>query len=52
VLKAGQCFVLDRPGLALVTAPIGHATVLVEAAALGAPCTGHRRPSDGFRRAA
>lgn len=52
VLKAGECFVLDRPGLALVTAPIGHATVLVEAAALGAPCTGHRRPSDGFRRAA
>jgi hypothetical protein len=52
VLKAGQCFVLDRPGLALVTAPIGHATVLVEAAARGAPCTGQRRPADGLRRAA
>jgi Protein of unknown function (DUF2917) len=30
VLEAGECFVLDRPGLALVSAPIGPATVVVE----------------------
>src|SRR5580658_3762248 len=33
VLKAGQCFVLDRPGLALVSAPVAPATVVIEAAA-------------------
>jgi len=29
VVKAGQFFVLDRPGLALVAAPIGPATIMV-----------------------
>ena len=42
VLKAGQCFVLDRRGLALVSAPVGPATVVVEKAAGGVPCSGQR----------
>jgi hypothetical protein len=33
VIHAGQSFVLDRPGLALVSAPIGPADVVVQAAA-------------------
>ena len=53
VLKAGQCFVLDRPGLALVSAPAGPATVLIEAAALAGPCTRSARPlADELRPAA
>jgi hypothetical protein len=31
VIHAGQSFVLDRPGLALVSAPIGSAVVVVQA---------------------
>ena len=42
VVKAGQCFVLDRRGLALVSAPVGAATVVVERAARGAPCAAQR----------
>lgn len=30
VIKTGQSFVLDRPGLALVCAPIGPAAVVIE----------------------
>jgi hypothetical protein len=53
VLKAGQCFVLDRPGLALVTAPVGSATVVIEQPSRGVPCTGQRFPAPGrMRRAA
>ena len=53
ILKAGQCFVLDRPGLALVSAPLGAATVLIEVATRDAPCAGSQRPAtDGLRRAA
>jgi Protein of unknown function (DUF2917) len=53
VLKAGQCFVLDRPGLALVTAPVGSATVVIEHPSRGVPCTGQRFPAPGrMRRAA
>jgi hypothetical protein len=53
VLKAGQCFVLDRPGLALVSAPVGPATVVIEAAMHGAPCAGSKSAAtDGLRRAA
>jgi hypothetical protein len=53
VLKAGQCFVLDRPGLALVSAPVNAATVVVEAATRAAPCVGSKRPAaDALRRAA
>ena len=33
VIHAGQSFILDRPGLALVSAPIGPADVVVQAAA-------------------
>jgi Protein of unknown function (DUF2917) len=53
VLEPGQCFTLDRPGLALVSAPVGPATVLIEAATRGAPCVGPR-PSvtEQFRPAA
>jgi hypothetical protein len=42
VLKAGECFVLDRRGLALVSAPISPATVVVEKATRGAPCAAQR----------
>lgn len=53
VLKAGQCFVLDRPGLALVSAPVGSATVIIEAAARDAPCIGRKVPAaDWLRHAA
>jgi hypothetical protein len=33
VIGAGQSFVLDRPGLALVSAPIGPADIIIQAAA-------------------
>jgi hypothetical protein len=53
VLKAGQCFVLDRPGLALVSAPVGPATVLIEPATAAAPCAGAGRyAGDRLRPAA
>lgn len=53
VLKAGQCFVLDRPGLALVSAPVETATVVIEQPSRGVPCTGQRFPAPGrMRRAA
>jgi len=52
VLKAGQCFELDRPGLALVSAPVGSATVMVEKRGRGAPCTGQRLPAPGRLRPA
>jgi hypothetical protein len=53
VLKAGQCFVLDRPGLALVSAPVSAATLVVDAATRAAPCVGSKRPAaEGLRRAA
>jgi len=49
VLEAGECFVLDRPGLALVSAPIGPATVVVEKAARGACSSAGQRPSITLR---
>jgi hypothetical protein len=52
VIKAGQCFVLDRPGLALVSAPVGSATVVVEQPKRGVPCTGQRFPTPGRMRPA
>jgi hypothetical protein len=53
VLKAGQCFVLDRRGLALVSAPVSPATVVIERQSRGIPCTGQRFPAPGrLRRAA
>ncbi len=47
VLKAGECFVLDRHGLALVSAPLNPATVVVEQPSRGAGCMGQRYPAPG-----
>jgi len=52
VVKAGQCFVLDRRGLALVSAPVAPATVVVERAARGAPCAAQRYATPGRLRPA
>ena len=52
VLYAGQCFELDRSGLALVSAPVGPATVVVEKPTRGANCTGQRYPVPGRLRPA
>ena len=52
VLNAGQCFVLDRPGLALVSAPAGSATLVIEQPSRGVPCTGRRFPTPGRLRPA
>jgi len=52
VLEAGECFVLDRAGLALVSAPLAPATVLVEKAGRGAPCSGQRFAAPGRLRPA
>jgi hypothetical protein len=53
VLRAGECFVLDRAGLALVSAPTDPATVLIEKAGRGSPCAGQRFSAPGrFPRAA
>jgi hypothetical protein len=43
VIHAGQSFVLDRPGLALVSAPIGPADVVVQSAANHARLIGDGR---------
>ena len=53
VVKTGQCFMLDRSGLALVSAPVEPATLVVERAARGAPCAAQRYAAPGrFGRAA
>jgi len=52
VLKAGECFVLDRRGLALVSAPAGAATLVVEKASRGAPCAAQRFAAPGRLRPA
>jgi hypothetical protein len=52
VVKAGQCFVLDRRGLALVSAPVAPATVVVERATRGAPCAAQRYAAPGRLRPA
>src|SRR5262249_44090484 len=52
VVKAGQCFMLDRRGLALVSAPVGPATLVVETASRGAPCAAQRDAAPGRVRAA
>ena len=52
VVKAGQCFELDRSGLALVSAPVGPATVVVEKATRAAPCAGQRFAAPGRLRPA
>ena len=53
VVEAGQCFMLDRGGLALVSAPVTTATLVVERAKRGAPCAALRYAAPGrFPRAA
>jgi hypothetical protein len=53
VVNAGQCFVLDRGGLALVSAPVVPATLVVEEASRQSPCAAQRYNAPGrFRRAA
>jgi hypothetical protein len=52
VLKAGECFVLDRRGLALVSAPVDSATLVVEKASRGAPCAAQRFVAPGRLRPA
>ena len=53
VVKAGECFLLDRRGLALVSAPVVPATLVVEKASRQAPCAAQRYTAPGrFRRAA
>jgi hypothetical protein len=52
VLTAGQCFVLDRSGLALVSAPVDAATVVIEQPSRGTPCTGQRFAAPGRLRPA
>jgi Protein of unknown function (DUF2917) len=37
IVAAGQSFILDRPGLALVAAPVGPATITVRAATCNKP---------------
>jgi hypothetical protein len=43
VVRAGESFVLDRPGLAIVSAPIGSADLIVQAR------SDHARERAGFR---
>ena len=53
VLKAGETFILDKQGLALVAAPIGPATVAVHKAASDTPSISPDHPTAGdFRFAA
>ena len=52
VVNAGQCFVLDRRGLALVSAPAAPATLVVERVARGAPCAAQRYAAPGRLRPA
>jgi hypothetical protein len=47
VLKAGDCFVLDRRGLALVSAPVVPATLVVENASRESPCAAQRYAAPG-----
>lgn len=43
VIKTGQSFVLDRPGLALVCAPIGPAAIVIEEACSRRPAAASGR---------
>jgi hypothetical protein len=53
VLKAGETFILDKQGLALVAAPIGPATVAVRKASSDTPSVAPDHPTAGdFRFAA
>ena len=50
VIKAGQAFVLDKQGLALVAAPLGRATVAIRKAGLGTPSVQFELPTAGDLR--
>ena len=52
VVTAGQCFKLDRRGLALVSAPVAPATLVVERVARGTPCAAQRYAAPGRLRPA
>jgi hypothetical protein len=53
VIDAGQTFVLDKPGLALVAAPMGPATIAVRKAGPDTPSIKFDLPTAGdFRFAA
>jgi hypothetical protein len=52
VVKTGECFMLDRRGLALVSAPVAPATLVVERAMRGAPCAAQRYAAPGRLRPA
>jgi len=52
MVRSGECFELDRAGLALVSAPMEPATVVVEKASRGAPCAGQRYAVPGRLRPA
>ena len=48
VIQDGQCFVLDRPGLALVSALVGPADMVIASEPTGEECAcpaGHRWPA-------
>ncbi len=52
VVNAGQCFVLDRRGLELVSAPVAPATLVIERARRGAPFAAQRYAAPGRLRPA
>jgi Protein of unknown function (DUF2917) len=52
IVNAGESFVLDRPGLALVAAPIGPATITVASGRRHRPTAKSARPTVGSFRVA
>ena len=50
VISAGQAFVLDKQGLALVAAPLGHATIAVRKAGPDTPSIQFELPTAGDLR--
>jgi Protein of unknown function (DUF2917) len=50
VIHAGQAFILDKQGLALVAAPLGHATIAVRKPDLDTPSIQFEPPTAGDLR--
>ena len=50
VISTGQAFVLDKPGLALVAAPLGHASVVIRKPAPDTPSIQFEQPTAGDLR--